>query len=435
MVSRRVTPAGMLVLSACLAGGVFGIDARSTLGLQIASFSFALLCVAACSALFFRPRISVSRQLPAHATVGSPVSYVVTVHNHQPRPFSGLFIKERLSDRLPSYDEFMSTVEPGRGKRNFFDRRVGHPRWAWLVRRGRGATVEESCIETLQALSSVRVTVQLTPNRRGRVRLHSLDLSRPDPFGLLRAIRQVGKAQSLLVLPKRYQVDWHETSGAQRQRAGGELTALASGESDEFSTVREYRPGDPLRHIHWRSWARMGEPIVKVFQSRSFVRQAVLLDTFSASGPSEQFEEAVSIAASFAYRTNAPSAAAELCFVANHSTYSGRSADSTEMLEALAGVEPCTRYEFSALTELALSEATNFGSCVCVFLEWDKQRRRLVELLLASGIPVSVFVVCADTPPEFEAGPLREQPERLCFVERGGAELALVRFKPTSAAA
>jgi uncharacterized protein (DUF58 family) len=433
LVGRRFTPVGLLVLSACFAGAVFGLDVRSTLGIQIASFSFALLLVAMVSALFFRAKIGVTRQLPSLATVGEPVTYVVTLKNFRASMQRGLLVKERLSQRLPTYDEFMATTQLDR-RRNLFDRQVGYPRWAWLVRQGRGASAEESSLDVLPASGEARVELTLTAHRRGRIHLEAIDVSRLDPFGLFRAINKTGKAQSILVLPKRFPVTWRESLSSHRDRVGGDSAAMVAGNSDEFSRVREYRPGDPMHHIHWPSWARTGQPIVKVFQRRSFVRQALVLDTFSVSSSNEQFEEAVSVAASFAYRSDGTSTAVELCFVTDHTNFVGERADSTAMLEALAGVTACTRHEFCALSELVTRRLAHLSSCVCVFLAWDEPRQFLVKHLRSVGIPVAVFVVYPGSAPLFDPGPLADQPQRLCLIERGGAERALMNFDPESVA-
>ena len=57
--------------------------------------------------------------------------------------------------------------------------------------------------------------------------------------------------------------------------------ASSVGESEEFVSLRDYRRGDPMRHIHWKSWAKTGKPIVKEFQDEFFVRHALILDTFA----------------------------------------------------------------------------------------------------------------------------------------------------------
>ena len=37
------------------------------------------------------------------------------------------------------------------------------------------------------------------------------------------------------------------------------------GGSDDFLSLKEYRPGDPLKHVAWKSFAREGEMMVKEF--------------------------------------------------------------------------------------------------------------------------------------------------------------------------
>jgi len=63
------------------------------------------------------------------------------------------------------------------------------------------------------------------------------------------------------------------------------------GESEEFVAMREYRRGDSLRRVHWRSTARLGELVVKEYQDEYFVRHALVLDTFCEASRDTVFEE------------------------------------------------------------------------------------------------------------------------------------------------
>jgi len=93
---------------------------------------------------------------------------------------------------------------------------------------------------------------------------------------LFRAFARVPLPETVLILPKRYPLpDLALRARATNQR-GGVALAAAIGESEEFVSLRDYRPGDPRRHIHWRSWARTGRPIVKEFQDEFFVRHALI---------------------------------------------------------------------------------------------------------------------------------------------------------------
>jgi uncharacterized protein (DUF58 family) len=56
------------------------------------------------------------------------------------------------------------------------------------------------------------------------------------------------------------------------------VTAPRSGSGNELFGVREYRPGDPLRRIHWRSSARHGELIVREYEPPGVQTVGILCD-------------------------------------------------------------------------------------------------------------------------------------------------------------
>ncbi len=56
------------------------------------------------------------------------------------------------------------------------------------------------------------------------------------------------------------------------------MTAPRAGSGTEILGVREYRPGDPLRRIHWRSTARRGELIVREFEPPGTQNLGLFLD-------------------------------------------------------------------------------------------------------------------------------------------------------------
>jgi hypothetical protein len=174
--------------------------------------------------------------------------------------------------------------------------------------------------------------------------------------------------------------------------------ALASnvGQSDEFVALRDYRRGDPLRHIHWRSWAKAGKPIVKEFEDEFFVRHALVLDTFTADPRSDAFEEAVSIAASFACTLSLQESLLDLLFVGTEAYCftAGRGlAQSDQMLEILAGVSVCADKPFNALEHLVLQHAGAVSGCICVLLDWDELRRDFVRKLRELGIPMLLLLI------------------------------------------
>jgi uncharacterized protein (DUF58 family) len=171
--------------------------------------------------------------------------------------------------------------------------------------------------------------------------------------------------------------------------------ASSVGQSEDFIALREYRRGDPMRHIHWRSWAKTGKPVVKEYEDEFFVRHALVLDTFSHYGNGNVFEEAVSIAASFAGAVQTQESLLDLLFVGPQSYCftAGRSlAHADQMLEILAAVQPCQK-PFTTLEALVLEHIQQVSGCICVLVKWDRERREFIRKLEAMGVPLLVLVV------------------------------------------
>jgi uncharacterized protein (DUF58 family) len=256
---------------------------------------------------------------------------------------------------------------------------------------------------------------------------------RPDAIGLFNGQRTLARVDNLLVLPRRYRVTPIDLPRGRRYQPGGVSLASRVGDSEEFFSLREYRPGDPRRHIHWRSWARYGKPVVKEFTDEFFVRHALVLDTFATPTQSLVFEEAVSVAASLVVATQLEDALLDLLFVGAdaHRFTAGRGlATSDQLLEVLACAEPCFDKPFTALEQTVIEHATEISGCICVLLAWDRDRRRLVERLRANRVEVRVLILAdADTPATLEPGPLADQPHLLRSLPIGQIQEALLALE------
>src|SRR5437899_5733530 len=201
---RRFTRAGSLALGVLGAAVVIGLDTNRTVGYQVFTLVLALVVLSAASSLVFRGRFTARRILPRFASAGVPVTYRVAIANETGRRQEGLVLMEELTDPRPSFEEFVTAHEPGEERRNWFDRQVGYPRWAWLVSQKRGAVVAPRPLPSLAPAGETEVGVEITPLRRGYVRFTGLTIARPDPLGLVHALKTIRLPQSLLVLPKRY---------------------------------------------------------------------------------------------------------------------------------------------------------------------------------------------------------------------------------------
>jgi uncharacterized protein (DUF58 family) len=76
------------------------------------------------------------------------------------------------------------------------------------------------------------------------------------------------------------------------------------GVSVEFASYREYAPGDDLRRLDWRAYARSNRHFVKQYEEESNLRATILLDASASmkygEGPMTKYDYAATLAASLA---------------------------------------------------------------------------------------------------------------------------------------
>ena len=388
---RHFTLAGLCVAGGFLLAGVTGLDIENTVIYQSFALLLAFLMMAFAGSFLFGANFSVTRSLPRFGTAGQPLKYRVTVKNLTAKPQVGLTLLEELADSRPNFDDWLAFQLAE-------SRRVRPFRVAQRRRKNpfRLANVKNAEVPPLPPRGEAEAIVELLPLRRGILHLTGVSLAQPDPLGLCRALRKFSAPQAVLILPKRYPLPPIALPGALRYQEGGVALAANVGRSEEFVALRDYRHGDPLRHIHWRSWAKTGKPIVKEFEDEFFVRHALVLDTFDNEPNSEILEEAVSVAASFACTVLTQESLLDLLFVGNQSYCftAGRGLGQVDqMLEILASVQNCADKKFDVLEHLVLRHLSVVSGCICVLQRWDGARRKFVDQLKSLGVPVMVLVI------------------------------------------
>lgn len=400
-----------------IASAIFGVDVRQSMAFQIFAITASLLFISTLGILSFHGRFKIRRSLPQFGTAYLPMRYQIQIENLGKFNQSELIIIDELETRLPDYQEFKESRDPQDINRNRFDRIVGYPRLMALIRKKRGGIVKPSVIANMAAAENLEVNIELLPLRRGYIHFSSARLVRPDPLGLLRAIKKYSQKDKLLILPKTYRTPNIELKGLRKYQQGGMNKASAVGDSQEFMSLRDYRPGDPLRAIHWRSYAKTGSPVVKEFHDEFFVRQGLMLDTFQENKSTKVFEEAISVAASFCLTLPRQDALLDLIFIGDkpYRFTSGRGLGQAEgLLETLACTEVCHEDSFNKLRDIIPEYSTETSGMICILLDWDNKRKDLVESISRMGIPLLVFVVVeSNVNLEFDPGPLAAHPERL----------------------
>ncbi|MFD7440447.1 DUF58 domain-containing protein [Streptomyces sp. NPDC059909] len=145
------------------------------------------------------------------------------------------------------------------------------------------------------------VSYRVRSDLRGRYPLGPLQLRLSDPFGMCELTRSFSAHDTLTVVPRTEPLPPVRLAGEAAGYGDGRQRSLAlAGEDDVIP--REYRHGDDLRRVHWRSTARYGELMVRREEQPQRARCTVLLDTrriaYQGAGPDSAFEWAVSAAAS-----------------------------------------------------------------------------------------------------------------------------------------
>ncbi|MBN2579535.1 MAG: DUF58 domain-containing protein [Pirellulales bacterium] len=136
--------------------------------------------------------------------------------------------------------------------------------------------------------------------QRGRYRLGPARLTTRFPFGFFQHAVRLEESDTLYVYPRLGKL----TSGWLTRRrpalAGSDRRQHRPGPEGDFYGVRQWRSGDSLRIVHWRSSARSGKLVVRQFEQPRNRDVAVLLDLWQPAEPGRSGRENVELAVSFA---------------------------------------------------------------------------------------------------------------------------------------
>jgi len=227
------------------AGGVVFTPVDPAIGLSVASAVMVLLVL---SDVARAPRAGILRPRRTVATVlrmGRPASVVVDLRNPTVRK-----LLVEIHDATPPSMERVplrhrASIEPG----------------GWVELAG-----------------------EIRPTRRGRASIGPLTIRVAGPLGLAGRQEKVLLVDDVRVYPAlrgRAEVELRFRR-AQLLRSGLRSTAYRGG-SDEFDSLREYRPDDEFRRINWKATARSPRPIANEFREEHNQQVVMLLDASRAT--------------------------------------------------------------------------------------------------------------------------------------------------------
>ena len=249
------------------------------------------------------------------------------------------------------------------------------------------------------------VTYTVRSDVRGRYQLGPLSIRLTDPFGMCELTRSFSSRDTLVVTPPVQELPLVPLAGEWTGSGESRSRSLASAGEDDAGT-REYRQGDDLRRVHWRSTARLGQLMVRREEQPWQARCTVLLDTRSTAhggeGPGSSFEWAVAAAASVAVHLVRHGYFVRLvtdtgaAFGGGDQTLDGRGGDvEGALLDALAVVDTSSNTSLRDASS-SLRRGGGDGLLVAVLGTVDPEETRLLSRL-RHGSTTAVGVLL-DTP-------------------------------------
>jgi len=361
----RLTPWGQIIFIIIIVS-----ISISSIGTQISayflpSFILALILTAYFLSLFFRPHVSARRILPPTPSAGGRCIYKVVVKNTGKRLIRNLTIFEQC---LPH------GLYPD----------MNHPQF-------------NNAIDWLEPGEQTSVTLVMRIPRRGSYELLPLVACSDFPCGIIRARRRLGEIKKFVVHPRLIKKEDLSTDLHRHYQPGGILMSSKVGDSSEFSSTREYRQGDRLRDIHWRSSARTGKLVVKEYVEEYFVRIGLFLDTELRTFEKHKcFESRLSLCAGTADILIATDYIVDLFLSDEHHQHLqiGRGVNPfNRLLDLLSVVEGDKKISFAASTTLLKEHAAQLSMLILFLKDWDQERSLFVGRLKELGIKLKTVII------------------------------------------
>jgi uncharacterized protein (DUF58 family) len=190
------------------------------------------------------------------------------------------------------------------------------------------------------------------------------------------------------------------------------------GQSVEFLQHREYTPGDELRHVDWKVWAKQDRYYVKQFEEDTNLRATLLVDVSGSmrfgSGPLNKYEYGSTIAACLAYlllrQQDAVGCVAFDAAIRAKVPQRTKRSHLASIVQALSASEPADKTELASILAGAAEAYPRRGLMVLVsdLLVERPGLFKGLKLLRQYGHDVLVFHVLDDEELDFSfSGPTR----------------------------
>lgn len=342
----------------------------------------------------FRPQVTLSTNLPRKAVAGQTLSFSVWVKNASSRVIR---------------DMIVHPVEPS-------DPIVLEP--------------QEQSIEKMEIGETREFHFTTHCPRRGIWRFSGVWADTMFPFGWIRTgLEHDSLSANIIVYPWFSPLQELNIATGRRYQQGGIPFVSHIGDSAEYIGNREYHEGDNLRLVDWKSWARLGFPVVREYQEEYFCRIALVVDTHIPGKkitPAQRrdFEALLSLTAAIADYLSRQEYLLDI-FAAGSKVYileTGRSLTHFDhVLEVLSCLDPSPHDTLLSVQPALQDHIAGMSSLIAVLLDWDQETAKFLEPWIGLGVGIKV-IVCNSFPPTQPKVPFLQAPN-VQFQWRTAAEI------------
>lgn len=183
----------------------------------------------------------------------------------------------------------------------------------------------------------------LHPSSRGRHSLALADLASAYPFGFLHKSILGSVSTEVLIWAPRVDVRLQIDRLSSAHRPGNWRSRQGAG--SELLNLREYRPGDPMRAIHWKATARTGHMMVRETVEEASAEFVLLIETHSSQWDERSVDRLAAVASTVAEDLYMAQRLGGVLFNGQELVPTRRLGELHEVLSRLAVIAPVERVE------------------------------------------------------------------------------------------
>jgi len=261
-------------------------------------------------------------------------------------------------------------------------------------------------VPVLRGGEAIEIATLRVPARRGEIVTSSVELRSSAPFGVAERRRTVPVDSRTLVLPRVFPLGRLPFVEPVPTNEPAFRSAPRRGHGPDYVSVREYRTGDSMRHVHWGLTARHGQVMVREFEQERTRRVAIAIDTERDRGEKwTPLDRACAAAASLADAAAAHGHGSRLLAVTADGTVDVLArADLGEQLRWLARLAPTGVSLASTLDRVDPEDLRGLETIVLLVPAWPDQPPEPLVVAAATLTErierVVCFAIAVDEDPE-----------------------------------